>query len=261
MQEVLTEIAAYCDRSEPAGFAPTSPHTVTTSPAAAAAAAAAAARKRPRDDAARSATFNAAAQGEFAGPPRKRPRTGDPTPGEARGFVQLGHGELDARPSPYHEIVAIPEGTTLQFYADTGQTLGSSSDELDAWEQIRPPWPALDSTKVTYNLTFSGAVEHWPAFLRNNPRLGGHRLVRASVEGIPDEIRLCHDTRNECPITPDRSGQAGCTRATAFSARSTVTSTGWGARWSATWRTNGWWTPLWRTGRAGCSSAATRTRS
>jgi hypothetical protein len=43
------------------------------------------------------------------------------------GHILLGHGALNVHPSvikPEMEWVAVPAGTTIQFYADTGQGLG-----------------------------------------------------------------------------------------------------------------------------------------
>lgn len=129
------------------------------------------------------------------------------------GYILLGHGGLDVTGSgvdPAMEIVAIPQGTTIQFYADSGQGLVYGSHDLDIWEQLQAPWPALDSTRVTYNLALYNAAELWGEELKNNPSFGGHTLLRAGVDGVPDPILLCTGTPDTCPTDP-RAVAAGAT--------------------------------------------------
>jgi hypothetical protein len=121
------------------------------------------------------------------------------------GFILLGHGGLDVDPevTPKEmEYVAIPQGTTLQFYADSGQGLVYGSYRLDIWEQLQAPWPTLDSSRVTYNLTLHSAGELWDEELKNNPQFGGHTLVRAGISGVPDPLRMCTGTPASCPTDP-----------------------------------------------------------
>jgi hypothetical protein len=121
------------------------------------------------------------------------------------GYILLGHGDLnlDPRVTPKEmEYVAIPAGTTIQFYSDAGQGLVYGGHDLDVWEQLEAPWPALDSTRVTYNLTLYSATELWEDELKNNPQFGGHTLIRAGVGGVPDPIRLCSGTPATCPTDP-----------------------------------------------------------
>ncbi len=121
------------------------------------------------------------------------------------GYILLGHGalNLDPRVTPKEmEYVAIPQGTTIQFYADAGQGLVYGSSHLDIWEQLQAPWPALDSTRVTYNLALYNAAELWENELKNNPQFGGHTLIRAGVGGVPDPIRMCTGTPTTCPTDP-----------------------------------------------------------
>jgi hypothetical protein len=121
------------------------------------------------------------------------------------GYILLGHGDLDVDPkvTPSDmEFVAIPQGTTLQFYADAGQGLRYGSRALDLWEQLAAPWPALDSSRVTYNLCLYSARELWDEELKNNPQFGGHTLVRAGVDGYADPLRMCTGTRATCPTDP-----------------------------------------------------------
>jgi len=121
------------------------------------------------------------------------------------GYVFLGHGglEVDAGLIPAGmEIVAIPAGTTIQFYADSGQGLVYGSEDLDIWEQLQAPWPALDSTRVTYNMALSSAKELWADELKNNPSFGGNTLIRAGVDGVPDPLLMCTGTPDTCPTDP-----------------------------------------------------------
>lgn len=121
------------------------------------------------------------------------------------GYILLGHGGLDVDTSvtpPDMEFVAIPQGTTIQFYADSGQGLAFNSAQLDIWEQLQAPWPALDSSRVTYNLSLYSAKELWGEELKNDPAFGGHTLVRASIDGVPDPIRMCTGSRETCPTDP-----------------------------------------------------------
>ena len=128
------------------------------------------------------------------------------------GYVLLGHGGLELR-GGYPDgmgTVAIPSGTTLQCYSDTGQTLVYGAKRLDVWEHLDTPWPPMDSTNVTYNLSLSSAKELWDEELKNNPSFAGHTLIRAGVDGVPDPILLCNGTPTTCPTDP-RQVAAGWT--------------------------------------------------
>jgi hypothetical protein len=143
----------------------------------------------------------ATASGEF---PDARLPTPDKA-GTTMGYILLGHGDLNVDPKvtdPDMEFVAIPKGTTIQFYADAGQGLAYGSRALDLWEQLAAPWPALDSSRVTYNLSLYNARALWDAELQNNPQFGGHVLVRAGVDGYADPLRMCTGTRKTCPTDP-----------------------------------------------------------
>jgi hypothetical protein len=132
------------------------------------------------------------------------------------GYILLGHGGLDVDPKvtpKAMEFVAIPQGTTIQFYADAGQGLVYGSRQLDIWEQLQAPWPALDSSRVTYNLCLYSAQELWDDELKNNPQFGGHTLVRAGIGGVPDPVRMCTGTPATCPTDPRavaRGSTHGC---------------------------------------------------
>jgi hypothetical protein len=121
------------------------------------------------------------------------------------GYILLGHGGLDVDPAaidPEMEWVAVPQGTTIQFYSDTGQGLMYGSEDLDIWSQLDTPIPAVDSSGVTYNLTLYSAKELWDDELKNNPDFAGNTLVRAGVDGVPDPIQMCTGTRDTCPTDP-----------------------------------------------------------
>jgi hypothetical protein len=129
------------------------------------------------------------------------------------GYIFLGHGDLDVDPSvtsPEMEWVAIPQGTTIQFYADTGQGLCYNSKNLDVWSQLPKHLNPVDSSNVTYNLNLSNAKELWDEELKNNPDFNGNTLIRAGVDGVPDPIRMCTGTRETCPTDP-RQVTAGAT--------------------------------------------------
>ncbi|MFF4934581.1 putative adhesin [Streptomyces griseofuscus] len=116
------------------------------------------------------------------------------------GYVLIGHAALftDYR-APTMEIVAVPGGTTLQFYADAGQGLAYGPEHLDQWDQLHSPWPPLTCGHVTYNYTLRPPT---PGLLGNDPQLGGHTLVAPGVGGMPEEMRMCTGTRNSCPTDP-----------------------------------------------------------
>ncbi|MER6466379.1 putative adhesin [Streptomyces sp. NPDC001288] len=121
--------------------------------------------------------------------------------------VLLGHGGLDTDPAytpPGMEIVAIPQGTTIQFYCDTNQALTYSSRQLDIWEQIQAPFPPLDSRDVTYNLTLQSNEEGWAEELANDPQFAGCQVFLPGRNGVPDSVRLCGGTPATCPTRPDQ---------------------------------------------------------
>ncbi|MFF0219103.1 putative adhesin [Streptomyces vinaceus] len=118
------------------------------------------------------------------------------------GYVLVGHGAFDADPgvTPQEmEIVAIPDKTTIQFYAHMGQGLGVTSADLAGWYQIPAPWPHLDHRHVTYNLTLYG-FEDGGAWVEASgfPTDGPDTVVMAG----PVPIRMCEGTPETCPTTP-----------------------------------------------------------
>ncbi|MFF3159620.1 putative adhesin [Streptomyces sp. NPDC057910] len=121
------------------------------------------------------------------------------------GYVLLGHGGLHSS-STGMDIVAIPHGTTIQYYTEAGQRLLYSSRQLDRWDGQRTPWAALNSSNVTYNLTLE-SDEEYENELRNDPALGGHELIRPGIGDIPDPARLCEGTPATCPSDPRQVAQ------------------------------------------------------
>ncbi|MFF4704561.1 putative adhesin [Streptomyces sp. NPDC001288] len=123
------------------------------------------------------------------------------------GYVLLGHGGLDVDPAYTRsemEIVAIPEGTTIQFYCDTNQELIYGARELDVWEKIKAPFPPLRSSDVTYNLTLQSNETGWLDELANHPTFRGCRLFLPGRTGLPAEMHLCTGTPATCPTTPQQ---------------------------------------------------------
>ncbi|MFE5540634.1 hypothetical protein ACFQ78_33525 [Streptomyces sp. NPDC056519] len=122
------------------------------------------------------------------------------------GYILLGHGghyPQDITP-PEMECVAIPLGTTIQYYSEAGQSLAYGSYELDRWDSLRAPWPPLDSSCVTLNMELQGAAEYWDEDLENHPELGGHQLIRPGVDDVPDPFVMCDGTPLTCPTRPDQ---------------------------------------------------------
>ena len=120
------------------------------------------------------------------------------------GVVLFGHGRLDTGTGPCRpkmEWVGVPQGTTIQFYADTGQLLKTGEDGLRKWGDLGAPWGAIDHTGVAPNY----ALMYGPEFdyLLNHPSFAGHTVVRAGNDGLTDPIFLCDgDPGGPCPQNP-----------------------------------------------------------
>ncbi|MEV6683439.1 hypothetical protein AB0N09_42320 [Streptomyces erythrochromogenes] len=118
------------------------------------------------------------------------------------GFIFLGHGSLDVDASvtkPGMEWVAIPKGTTLQFYADIGQELAFGYEDIRAWDPQQVPWGTLDSSRVTYNLTLR-ANTFWSRL--KDDSISGHRLVRPGTDNVAEQLSLCTGDSSTCPTDP-----------------------------------------------------------
>jgi hypothetical protein len=129
------------------------------------------------------------------------------------GYVFLGHGALDVDSSVIPqdmEWVAVPQGTTIQFYSDTGQTLMYGSSDLDVWNQLTRQLDPVDPSHVTYNLALSSAKELWAEELKNSPDFAGHTLIRAGVDGVPDPILMCTGHSGKDPDDPTKLEDGAC---------------------------------------------------
>jgi hypothetical protein len=137
------------------------------------------------------------------------------------GIIFAGHGGLDVEAAEASvEICAIPLGTTLQFYSDSGQILRVDPGNFaNIWSQLTAPWPALDATGVTYNLTLQrhdGWVELCQGGTIDPANFDGHQLVVPGFNA-PDLVRLCTGTAYDigaegqvisgtCPTDPREIG-------------------------------------------------------
>lgn len=114
------------------------------------------------------------------------------------GIIFAGHGGLDVEAAGSSvEICAIPQGTSLQFYTDSGQILSVKHEDFASiWSQLTAPWEALDSTNVTYNLTLQ-RHPGWVGVCQDGTidpaNFNGHQLVVPGFNA-PDELRLCTGT-------------------------------------------------------------------
>jgi hypothetical protein len=121
------------------------------------------------------------------------------------GIIFAGHGGLDVEAARTTvEICAIPQGTTLQFYTDSGQKLRVDHDNFATlWSQVTAPWPALDSTGVTYNLTLQ-RHDKWVELCEGGTidpaNFHGHQLVVPGFNAV-DEVQLCTGTAYD--LSPD----------------------------------------------------------
>ncbi|MFE5540764.1 hypothetical protein ACFQ78_34210 [Streptomyces sp. NPDC056519] len=122
------------------------------------------------------------------------------------GYVLLGHGGLDVDPRvtpPEMEIVAIPEGVTLQCYSDTGQGFFHDTADLIGRSLLHvAPWPRLGSGDVTYNLMLQSSDDPSDDALVDRLRHAGYTPVRPGRDGFPDSLRMCTGNPATCPTDP-----------------------------------------------------------
>jgi hypothetical protein len=120
------------------------------------------------------------------------------------GHLFIGHGGLDPAGYSYNDgmgIVAIPPGTTLQFYSDAGQTL-RFGDLKSMLPQLRAPWPELTATDVTYNLAlraFAG-ITKYEQF--TTAVFASDHLPHLPGIDLEDPAQLCTGTVGQCPTDP-----------------------------------------------------------
>jgi hypothetical protein len=128
--------------------------------------------------------------------------------------IFVGHGGLDPADSAAYNkgmgVVAIPPGTTLQFYTDAGQTV-RIGDIASAFAQLQAPWPPLTSENVTYNFSLTpeseDVINQWTSAIAGS----GHELHAPGQGGLPDPIVLCDGTTETCPTDPRQNSAHGCT--------------------------------------------------
>ncbi|MEU0002676.1 hypothetical protein ABZ069_37905 [Streptomyces microflavus] len=124
----------------------------------------------------------------------------------------MGHGGLftDGRTPPGMEIVAIPAGTTLQFYADSGQDLAYGEAQLARWQQLRPQWEPLRAGNVTYNFCLAALPAHdVPSEAQRNEWFGAHEFITPDDGGLPGEVLLCNGSAETCPTDPRQVVEEG----------------------------------------------------
>lgn len=126
----------------------------------------------------------------------------------------VGHGGLDPADSAAYNkgmgVVAIPPGTTLQFYTDAGQTV-RIVDIASAFAQLQAPWPPLTAENATYNFSLTAQSEditnQWTSAIANS----GHEFHAPGQGGLPDPIALCDGTTETCPTDPRQNRAHRCT--------------------------------------------------
>lgn len=126
------------------------------------------------------------------------------------GHIFLGHGAL-SQPSDgdYNEgmeVVAIPRGTTMQFYTDFGQSLifpdGIIFSEM--WSKLQQPWPALTEENVTYNMTLAPLEDERALWVLSDTNVvPGYDLhIIGFDDDIGPAVQICTGTRKTCPTVP-----------------------------------------------------------
>ncbi|MEU9256523.1 hypothetical protein AB0D66_32560 [Streptomyces sp. NPDC048270] len=124
----------------------------------------------------------------------------------------MGHGGLftDGRTAPGMEIVAIPTGTTLQFYADSGQGLAYGEAQLAVWQQLRPRWEPLRAGNVTYNFCLAPLPpQDVPSEAHRNEWFPGHQFITPGDIGLAREVLLCNGSMETCPTDPRQVVEEG----------------------------------------------------
>ncbi len=118
------------------------------------------------------------------------------------GYVILGHGGFSPADGAKMEVCALDAGTTLQFYADTGQSLVVTKQLLDDFGSMQQPWPAIDSTGVTYNLGLEPLTDaQRQALVSPDQDWGGHTLLLVGP-GLGCRPQLCTGDETTCPKDP-----------------------------------------------------------
>src|SRR6476469_1038086 len=125
------------------------------------------------------------------------------------GHIILGHGSLTPEGYSFQDgmdTVAVPPGTTMQFFADAGQGLVVTKDLLINWDSLEAPWPALTSENVTYNLGIgkfgndADGLGRWLAAAQGTQEHTIH--VPVVIGDVQDDDLLCTGAAGQCPRDP-----------------------------------------------------------
>ncbi|MCW2594796.1 MAG: hypothetical protein JWP39_684 [Jatrophihabitans sp.] len=118
------------------------------------------------------------------------------------GYVILGHGGFSPADGAKMETCALGAGTTLQYYADTGQSLVVTKQLLDDFASMPQPWPPIDSTGVTFNLGLEPLTDAQRGRLVSDDQdWGGHTLLLVGP-GLGCKPQLCTGDETSCPKDP-----------------------------------------------------------
>ncbi len=117
------------------------------------------------------------------------------------GYVFLGHGGLTPSDAANMEICALSAGTTLQYFSDSGQSLLHNPEHIAPFDALERPWPAIDSTGVTYNLGLEPVGDATLLAEYQARDWSGHMLLTPDGE-LGCEPRLCTGTPETCPTDP-----------------------------------------------------------
>jgi hypothetical protein len=133
------------------------------------------------------------------------------------GHILLGHGSLTPEGYSFQEgmdTVAVPPGTTLQFFADAGQGLVVTKDLLINWDSLEAPWPALTSDSVTYNLGIGAFKNNTDGFERYLAAAQGTQDHTIHVPGVLGDLKeddlLCTGAPGDCPRDPREQRAHSC---------------------------------------------------
>lgn len=118
------------------------------------------------------------------------------------GYVILGHGGFSPADGAKMEVCALSAGTTLQYYADTGQSLVVTKQLLDDFSKMSQPWPPINDTGVTYNLGLEPLTDgQRQSLVDPNNDWGGHTLLLVG-SNLGAKPQLCTGNETTCPKDP-----------------------------------------------------------
>jgi len=134
------------------------------------------------------------------------------------GHIFLGHGSLSPEGYSYNTgmgTIAVPPGTSLQFFCDTGQGLVVTTKLLIDWNELQRPWPALTSANVTYNLglgpfsDLKDSANKLMAIMQGGAMDHTIHIPGTTHEVSNDEL-LCTGTAGQCPTDPREQRAHSC---------------------------------------------------